>query len=86
MFGLEGQQKKKKTEEFVFELEKELKDPKKFQEIKVKVEKRIQKIKDSLRSGDDQEEFDRFGLLCRAITRSLKSCPVQRSNQNRMDV
>lgn len=72
MFGLEGQQKKKKTEEFVFELEKELKDPKKFQEIKVKIEKRIQKIKDSLRSGDDQEEFDRFGLLLQGYHSILK--------------
>lgn len=72
MFGLEGQQKKKKTEEFVFELEKELKDPKKFQEIKAKIEKRIQKIKDSLRSGDDQEEFDRFGLLLQGYNAILK--------------
>ena len=36
MFGLEGQQKKKKVDEFVFELEKELKDPKKLQEIRAK--------------------------------------------------
>lgn len=72
MFGLEGQQKKKKAEEFVFELEKELKDPKKHQEIKAKIEKRIQKIKDSLRSGDDQQEFDRFGLLLQGYNAILK--------------
>lgn len=72
MFGLEGHQKKKKTEEFVFELEKELKDPKKFQEIKAKVEQRIQKIKDSLRTGDDQLEYDRFGLLLQGYNSILK--------------
>lgn len=74
MFGLEGQQKKKKTEEFIFELEKELKDPKKQQEIRTKIEKRIQKVKDALRtgSGEDQEEFDRFGMLLHGYNSLLK--------------
>lgn len=72
MFGLEGQKKKKKVEEFVFELEKELKDPKKHQEIRAKIEKRIQKIKESLRSGDDKHEFDRFGLLLQGYNSIIK--------------
>ena len=72
MFGLEGNEKKKKTEEFVFELEKELKDPKKHQEIRTKVETRIQKIKDALRSGDDHQEFDRFGILLHGYNSILK--------------
>lgn len=63
MFGLEGQKKKKASDEFVFELEKELKDPVKFKEIREKIERRLQTIKENLRSGEDQEEFDRFGLL-----------------------
>ncbi len=63
MFGLEGQKKKKPVEEFVFELEKELKDPQKLKELRQKVDARVQKIKEALRSGDSQEEFDRFGLL-----------------------
>lgn len=72
MFGLEDQKKKKKPDEFVFELEKELKDPKMHQEIHQKVEMRLQKIKESLRSGDDQEEFDRFGLLLHGYNSLLK--------------
>lgn len=72
MFGLEGQKKKKPVEEFVFELEKELKNPKKHQEIKARVEGRIQKIKDHLRTGEEKDEFDRFGLLLHGYTSLLK--------------
>lgn len=72
MFGLEGQKKKKRVEEFVFELEKELKAPQTRQEIKSRVEKRIQKVKAHLRSGEEQEEFDRFGLLLHGYTALLK--------------
>jgi len=72
MFGLEGQKKKKSTEEFVFELEKELKDAKKHKEIRQRVEARIQKIKENLRSGDMQDEFDRFGLLLHGYNSLLK--------------
>ncbi len=72
MFGLEGQKKKKSVEEFIFDLEKELKTPKKHQEIKARVEARIQKIKDHLRSGEQQDEFDRFGLLLHGYTSLLK--------------
>lgn len=64
MFGLEGQKKKKPTEEFVFDLEKELKDPQKYKDLQQRVEGRIQSIKEVLRSGSsDDEEFERFGLL-----------------------
>ena len=64
MFGLESQdKKKKKPDEFVFDLEKEMKDPNKFQDFKEKIEQRVQKIKESLRSGDDQQEYDRWNLL-----------------------
>ncbi|MBA2368241.1 MAG: DUF5398 domain-containing protein [Candidatus Protochlamydia sp.] len=72
MFGLEGQKKKKPGEEFVFELERDLKNPKKNKEIRQKVEERIQKIKETLRSGDSQDEFDRFGLLLHGYTSLLK--------------
>jgi hypothetical protein len=72
MFGLEGQKKKKPGEEFVFELEKDLKNLKKNKEIRQKVEERIQKIKETLRSGDSQDEFDRFGLLLHGYTSLLK--------------
>ncbi|WP_042280597.1 DUF5398 domain-containing protein [Candidatus Protochlamydia sp. R18] len=72
MFGLEDQKKKKTSEEFVFELEKDLKNPKKNKEIRQQVEERIQKIKEALRSGENQEEFDRFGLLLHGYTSLLK--------------
>lgn len=71
MFGLE-KQKKKKAEEFVFELEKELKNKKKHLEIKQKIEKRIQSIKEFLRSGENKEEFDKYGVILHGYTSLLK--------------
>lgn len=71
MFGL-GDQQKKKGEEFVFELEKELTDPDKHKEIKEKVEKRIQEIKKILRDGENKKEFERFGLILHGYTSLLK--------------
>ncbi len=72
MFGLESQKKKKPNEEFIFELEKDLKNPAKQKEIRQQVENRLQKIKETLRSGDDQEEFDRFGILLHGYNSLLK--------------
>jgi hypothetical protein len=71
MFGLEDQ-KKKKMEPFVFDLEKELKDPKKHRELKQKVEARIQQIKTILKSGESKEEFDMLGVLLHGYTSLLK--------------
>lgn len=71
MFGLEDQ-KKKKSEPFVFELEKELKDPKKHREIKQRVEGRIQTIKTILKSGENKEDFDQCGVLLHGYTSLLK--------------
>jgi actin-like ATPase involved in cell morphogenesis len=72
MFGLEDQKKKKKAPEFVFELEKELKNSKIHQQIKQKVEGCIQRIKEILRSGENKEEFDQFGTLLHGYTSLLK--------------
>ncbi|MBA3720902.1 MAG: DUF5398 domain-containing protein [Parachlamydiaceae bacterium] len=72
MFGLEDQKKKKQPEEFVFDLEKELKNPQKNREIKQKVEAKIQKIKDQLRSGENQSDFDRFGTLLHGYNALMK--------------
>ncbi len=71
MFGLE-KQKKKKTDEFIFELEKEFKAYKTSQEYKKKFEERIQNIRDVLRKGENKEEFDRFGVLLHGYTSLLK--------------
>ncbi len=71
MFGLENQ-KKQPFQEFSFELEKELKNPTDHQKYKELVEKRIQKIKEILRSGQMREEFDVFGILLHGYTSLLK--------------
>jgi hypothetical protein len=72
MFGLEDQKKKKKADEFVFELEKELKNSQQHKELKEKVEERIQHIKEILRTGENQDEFDQFGVLLHGYTSLLK--------------
>lgn len=72
MFGLEDQKKKKTSEEFVFELEKELKNHKLHTEIKKKTEARIQRLKEMLRSGENKTDFDKFGTLLHGYTSLLK--------------
>lgn len=72
MFGLENQKKKKKAEEFVFDLEKDLMATKSNKEIKQKIESRIQSIKETLRVGENKEEFDQFGVLLHGYTSLLK--------------
>ena len=68
MFGLESQKKKKPNDEFIFELEKDLKNPVKHQAIKQKVEEKLQKIKEVLRSGDDQNKFEPFVQLMKILS------------------
>lgn len=72
MFGLENQKKKKKVAEFVFELEKELMSTAKHNEIKQRVEGRVQSIKKILREGENKDEFDHFGQLLYGYTSLLK--------------
>lgn len=71
MFGLEDK-KKKPDEKFFFELEKELKDPKRYKELHQHIEERVQKLKDFLRNGDNQEGFERFVLLLQGYQALLK--------------
>lgn len=71
MFGLENKQKKK-PEEFVFELEKELQNPAKHKALKEKVEHKIQELKKILRDGENKKEFERFGLILHGYTALLK--------------
>ena len=72
MFGLEDQKKKKTVKAFVFDLEKDLKDKHKFKELRKTIEDRIQDIKKILRSGENSEEFDQFGVLLHGYTSFLK--------------
>lgn len=71
MYGLESK-KRRDYEEFVFELEKDLKVAKTHQEIKAKIDSRTQKIKEALRTGGNKEEFDLFGVLLHGYTSILK--------------
>lgn len=72
MFGLEETKGGKKGSDFIFDLEKELKDPKKCAELKKKIEGKIQKIKTALRTGAIKEEFDQYGLLLHGYASLLK--------------
>lgn len=72
MFGLENQKKKQEQEEFVFELEKELKTKKKHGEIKKRIEERLQKIKNILRTGEEKEDFDKYGIILYGYASFLK--------------
>lgn len=72
MFGLEEQKKKKKVEDFVFDLEKELKNGKKRQTKQEYIEKRIQELKNILRTGEEKDQFDSLGLLLHGYTSALK--------------
>lgn len=70
MFGLESGNKKKKSEEFIFDLEKDLKTDR--AKIKKDVEERILQVKNILRSGDNKEEFDQMGVLLHGYTSLLR--------------
>lgn len=72
MFGLENQKKKKKLEPFVFELEKELKAAKKHREIKADIERKVQKLKELLREGENKEDYDVLGVLLHGYSALLK--------------
>jgi uncharacterized protein DUF5398 len=62
MFGLESQ-KKKKPEEFVFELEKEIKNPTTRIEIQKNIESKLQTINDMLRTGENKEYFEQLAKI-----------------------
>lgn len=74
MFGLgEGKEKAKGNDPiFVYDLERDLKDPSKRKEIKEKAEYKIKKIKEILRTGESQDVFDSFGLLLQGYNSLLK--------------
>ena len=61
MFGLENT--KKKSEEFLFDLELDLKVAQKRNALKKKVESRIQEVKTTLRGGIDKKEYDLLGVV-----------------------
>lgn len=65
MFGLE----KKTPEKFAFDLEKNLKgNPKQKTEMLAKIAAHIQEIKQHLREGANEKDFERLGILLNGYT------------------
>ncbi|MCK4934047.1 MAG: DUF5398 family protein [Simkaniaceae bacterium] len=62
MFGLE-KRKDKGNDPFKFDLEDDLKDKKKREEIKATVGSHMQDVKSSLKEGTAPEDFDKCGVL-----------------------
>lgn len=63
MFGMESDKKKKKTADFSFDLEEDLKDPAKLRATKEQIETRISELKSLLRQGKDKKNFDQTQTL-----------------------
>ncbi len=72
MFGLENKKEGEGSKEFKFDLESDLKDPKKNKDLKKHIEGREQSIKQVLRSGCVKDDFDQFGVLLHGYTSLLK--------------
>jgi len=72
MFGLENKKDGEDSKEFVFDLESDLKNPKKSKDFKKQVEGKIQQIKQVLRGGCVKDDFDQFGILLHGYTSLLK--------------
>jgi hypothetical protein len=65
MFGLEDRKrgKAKRPPEEIYDLELEIADPVKGKKLKDQVEKRIQELKQILRTGEQKAEFEQYGIL-----------------------
>ncbi len=70
MFGLEN--KDNSNGEFIFDLEKELSDRKKHEELKKHIQGQVLKIKEILRTGGNKESYDKFGQLLYGYIAILK--------------
>lgn len=64
-----GKEKDQGPKKFLFNLEMEIKDnPHQGKELLEKAEKSIQQIKNALRTGASEEEFDHLGVLLHGFT------------------
>lgn len=72
MFGLEDQKKKKKSADFVFDLEKQIQNPKTQKEIRSQIEKKLMKVKEALKKGTEKLDFDRIGVILQGYASLLK--------------
>lgn len=71
MFGLEDK-KRRDDKAALFDLEVDLKTPKKRKETVTKIEGRIAQLKTILRSGQNKEDFDEVGILLQGYAALLK--------------
>lgn len=71
MFGL-GENKKKKGEPFVYDLEKDWKDPQKSRKAKENINIRLGHIKTKLREGGTKEEIAQISALLNGYGSVLK--------------
>lgn len=53
-------------------MEKELKDKKKFEALKVKVRQKMQAVKNVLRTGENQDDFTKLGTVLHGYVALLK--------------
>lgn len=72
MFGLEDQKKKKKSDEFIFEFEKEAIDLNKKKDLTDRLSTRVEKLKEILRGGENQENFEQFAVLLQGYLALVK--------------
>lgn len=72
MFGLENKSKDRDSKDFEFDLELEMKNPKKYQDLKDTTREQMRKIKTLLRAGDDKEEFHKLGTVLHGYVSLLK--------------
>lgn len=71
MFGLEDK-KRRDDQAALFDLEVDLKTPKKRKETVAKIETRIAQLKTILRSGQNKDDFDEVGILLQGYAALLK--------------
>jgi D-hexose-6-phosphate mutarotase len=72
MFGLESHSESKNKKTFVFELEKEFKDPDLQKKIRERILDQLQLIKKQLHEGKEQDAFNVLGTVLHGYIAVLK--------------
>lgn len=72
MFGLDDDKKKPKEEEFLFDLERDLKGSDAHKELVDLVESRAQTVKGLLQRGEDKEMYAKLGTLLHGYASLIK--------------
>lgn len=72
MFGLGKEKGKGKSDEAMFDLEKDLAQASQRKEVQQRIQSRMLQIKGLLRAGLSKEEFNQFGYLLHGYAALLK--------------